>query len=157
MASPSDPEGRGIDVTVAPQRLFTSVNMHISDPLRGLMTHEFSSAGLDTVSPRYQSQRVSIRMAEILQTQSALFAFLVAMSLYLDVQTKAQMELDRVLGQKRLPLISDMESLPYISAIVKETRWHTTGPLGIPHAVVVDDEYNGYRIPKDSVIIANAW
>lgn len=121
------------------------------------MTHEFSSAGLDTVSPRYQSQRVSIRMAEILQTQSALFAFLVAMSLYLDVQTKAQMELDRVLGQKRLPLISDMESLPYISAIVKETRWHTTGPLGIPHAVVVDDEYNGYRIPKDSVIIANAW
>ena len=80
------------------------------------------------------------------------------MSLYPDVQTKAQAELNCFLGQRRLPVIADMESLPYVSAIVKETlRWHTTGPLGFPHATIADDEYNGYFIPKDSIVIANTW
>ncbi|PIL22735.1 cytochrome P450 [Ganoderma sinense ZZ0214-1] len=86
------------------------------------------------------------------------FAFLLAMSLYPDVQAKAQAELDCVLGEARLPVIGDMESLPYVSAIIKETlRWHTTGPLGMPHATITDDEYNGYLIPKGSVVIANTW
>nr|VWO99449.1 Non-specific serine/threonine protein kinase (EC [Ganoderma boninense] len=91
-------------------------------------------------------------------THSQVLAFLLAMSLHPDVQVKAQEELDCFLGQARLPVLGDMESLPYVSAIVKETlRWHTTGPLGVPHATVADDEYNGYFIPKHSVVIPNTW
>ena len=36
------------------------------------------------------------------------------MSLYPEVQKKAQEELDRVIGRDRLPELDDRDSLPYI-------------------------------------------
>lgn len=39
---------------------------------------------------------------------------------YPDVQAKAHMELDRVIGRDRLPSFDDRESLPYIDALIKE-------------------------------------
>lgn len=32
-----------------------------------------------------------------------------------------------------------------------------TTPLGVPHSVIRDDEYMGYKIPKDAEIIMNVW
>ena len=53
------------------------------------------------------------------------------MALYPDVQRRAQEELDRVVGNRRLPEFSDRESLPYINAVVKELfRWHPVLPTG---------------------------
>ncbi len=53
------------------------------------------------------------------------------MVLFPDVQKKAQAEIDNVIGQDRLPTISDRESLPYVEAVFKEAlRWHTVVPLG---------------------------
>jgi len=51
---------------------------------------------------------------------SALASFVLAMILHSEVQTKAQEELDRVIGHGRLPEFTDRKSLPYINAIVKE-------------------------------------
>ncbi|KAG6819405.1 hypothetical protein H0H93_012135 [Arthromyces matolae] len=71
---------------------------------------------------------------------------------------KAQEEIDRVIGANRLPTFEDVESLPYITAIAKEAlRWRDVAPIGLPHFLDADDEYNGYRIPKGSIIIANCW
>lgn len=42
------------------------------------------------------------------------------MVLYPEVQSKAQAELDKVVGDKRLPVFNDRDSLPYIDALVKE-------------------------------------
>jgi cytochrome P450 len=48
------------------------------------------------------------------------------------IQRKAQAELDEVLGQGVLPDFKDEASLPYITAILKETLRHSTlTPLGI--------------------------
>ncbi|PPR03343.1 hypothetical protein CVT24_012583 [Panaeolus cyanescens] len=75
-----------------------------------------------------------------------------------EVLRKAHEELDRVLKQGALPDFEDMENLPYITAIVKESmRWRDTAPLGLPHVSQVDDVYKGYRIPKGSIVIPNAW
>ncbi len=80
------------------------------------------------------------------------------MALYPDVQKKAQAELDKVVGSRRLPDFTDRQSLPYINALVKElTRWHIVAPTAIPHATIQDDEFNGYFIPKGSVVIVNLW
>ena len=97
------------------------------------------------------------------------------MALYPEVQKKAQAEIDAVVGPNRLPDFEDRPSLPYINAIVKESsRWHLVVPLGrlffvtvvttiltssegIPHMATNDDEYNGYYIPKGTVVIGNAW
>lgn len=37
------------------------------------------------------------------------------------VQARAHEELDRVVGQERLPTIEDRSALPYVNAIIKET------------------------------------
>ncbi|KIJ96912.1 hypothetical protein K443DRAFT_681925 [Laccaria amethystina LaAM-08-1] len=91
-------------------------------------------------------------------TIAAVQAFFLAMAMHADVQHKAQAEIDAVVGQDRLPDFSDRAKLPYVNAIVKETlRWHSITPLGIPHMSTEDDEYDGYFIPKGTLIIGNVW
>ena len=71
---------------------------------------------------------------------------------------KAQQELDSVVGPDRLPTFEDMDKLPYISAFISEVlRWRQIAPLGVPHAASKDDEYMGYRIPANAIVIANQW
>ena len=97
------------------------------------------------------------------------------MSLYPEVQKKAQAEIDAVVGPNRLPDFHDRPSLPYINAVVKETsRWNLVLPLGRPFVIIIvatilmicegvphmstnDDEYNGFYIPKGTTMICNAW
>jgi len=75
-----------------------------------------------------------------------------------EAQTKAQDELDRVVGPNRLPDFSDQQDLPYIRAVCKEVlRWQPATPLGVPHRTTEDDEYRGMRIPKGATVIANQW
>ena len=98
------------------------------------------------------------------------------MALYPEVQKKAQAEIDAVVGPNRLPDFHDRPSLPYINAVVKESsRWNIVLPLGKPfvitgisitiltsskgiaHLSTMDDEYNGFYIPKGTLVIGNAW
>ena len=53
------------------------------------------------------------------------------MSLYPEVQVKAQREIDQVTGANRLPSYKDRTSLPYLNALIKEVlRWNPVTPLG---------------------------
>lgn len=80
------------------------------------------------------------------------------MSLYPDVQKRAQAELDAVVGPSRLPEHADRDALPYLDAIVKETmRWHPATPVGVSHFSTTDDEYDGHFIPKASIVVVNIW
>ena len=97
------------------------------------------------------------------------------MALYPEVQKRAQAEIDTVVGQNRLPDFHDRPSLPYINAVVKESsRWNLVLPFGtlfviiiittiltsseaIPHMSTFDDEYNGFYIPKGTIVMGNAW
>lgn len=92
-------------------------------------------------------------------TSSTLYAFVQAMLLYPDVQRKAQEEVDRVIGLNRLPVMEDLDDLPYIRGCMKESlRWMPTTILGaVPHAVTQDDEYLGYIIPKGAGVMNNVW
>ena len=66
-----------------------------------------------------------------LQTVSAMCSFFLAMTLNPEIQKKAQEEMDRVIGNHRLPGFEDREHLPYITALAKETlRWGTVVPMG---------------------------
>lgn len=86
-----------------------------------------------------------------------MFAFVQAMLLYPNVQRKAQEELDRVVGRDRLPEVADRQSLPYVSAIVKEIlRWNPILPA-VYHKSLADDWYEGYFIPAGSIVIGNTW
>ena len=81
-----------------------------------------------------------------------------AMTLNPDVVTKAQEELDRVVGKGHLPDFSDRDNLPYIDALVKELlRWNPPIPMGIPKRTTQDDVYRGYFIPAGTTVIENIW
>ncbi|KZV67291.1 cytochrome P450 [Peniophora sp. CONT] len=81
-----------------------------------------------------------------------------AMLAYPEAQKRAQRELDAVVGRSRLPSFADAPHLPYITATVKELlRWGPVAPLGLPHYSTENDIYDGYFIPRGSVVIANVW
>ncbi|KAG6914297.1 hypothetical protein DXG01_001215 [Tephrocybe rancida] len=80
-----------------------------------------------------------------------------SMALNPDKQRLAQSEIDWVSGGDRLPVISDRESLPYVNALIKETLWHPTLPLGVARRTAKDDVYRSYFIPKDTIVVPNSW
>lgn len=80
------------------------------------------------------------------------------MTIFPEVQKKAQQEIDRVVGPDRLPTMADRASLPYIEAVVKEVlRWHPVAPMALPHMSTEDDVFEGYLISKGSMLFANVW
>lgn len=102
--------------------------------------------------------RLSWHTAGTDTTAASATALILALASHPDIQKKAQAELDKVVGPGRLPLIADRPSLPYVHAIVKELgRWHTVSPLGVAHTNDTDDEYDGYFIPKGTIVMVNSW
>ncbi|EKM54589.1 uncharacterized protein PHACADRAFT_146690 [Phanerochaete carnosa HHB-10118-sp] len=89
-------------------------------------------------------------------TWSAIMNAIAVLYLYPKAQRKAQNELDKVLGGKRLPDFEDRESLPELEAILQETaRWRPTTAFGLPHSSIADDVYRGMFIPKGTTVLAN--
>jgi hypothetical protein len=100
-------------------------------------------------------------------------AFCLAMCHYPQYLPMLQEELDRVCPG-RLPTNADKPNLPFLRAVIKETiRWRPPVPTGwymhhdipngpnfqpgIPHYLIEDDEYQGYYIPKGSIIHPLEW
>lgn len=93
---------------------------------------------------------------ESFKTADTLHKFVLAMVLFPHVQKKAQEELDHIVGQGRLPTLNDEQDLPYIAAVIKEVlRWNVLSPIGFAHRAIKEDIYDGYRIPKDTLVIVN--
>ena len=85
-------------------------------------------------------------------------AFFLAMSMYPDVQRKAQEEIDRVVGTTRLPTFHDRNQLPYINAVVEEAqRWHPVAPMGGVRMANENDVINEFRIPKGALVLPAIW
>ncbi|KAF5336269.1 hypothetical protein D9758_016051 [Tetrapyrgos nigripes] len=91
-------------------------------------------------------------------TVSTISSAILALLLHPEVQTKAQEEIDRVVGRSRLPDFDDRENMPYLEAILTESlRWNPVLPLSLPHRSMNDDIYEGLFIPGGSTIVGNAW
>jgi trans-cinnamate 4-monooxygenase len=73
------------------------------------------------------------------------------------VQQKIRDELRKTLGDQPLTE-SNLETLPYLQAVVKETlRLHSPIPLLVPHMNLEEAKLGGYTIPKGSKVVVNAW
>ncbi|CAE6477009.1 unnamed protein product [Rhizoctonia solani] len=91
---------------------------------------------------------------------TALVTFVAAMIMNPDAQTKAQDEIDSILGYAtRLPVTSDEAQLPYVRNLILEVlRWQPITPTGgAPHVCYQDDVYRGYDIQKGTMVFGNAW
>ncbi|KAJ7312979.1 cytochrome P450 [Mycena albidolilacea] len=91
-------------------------------------------------------------------TSSYLQSLILALIAYPETQRKAQEEVDRVVGEHRMPTLNDLEEMPYIRAMILEThRFRPVAPLMVPHCTLTAEEYNGFIIPQGTTIFVNAW
>ncbi|KDQ30520.1 hypothetical protein PLEOSDRAFT_1101510 [Pleurotus ostreatus PC15] len=88
---------------------------------------------------------------------SFLHSFVMAMACHPAVQARAQAEPDDVLGDAQMPVLEDYGSLPYLDALIKLHRFRPIVPTGVPHVASRATQYNGFVIPKGSIIFMNTW
>ncbi|KAL9303283.1 hypothetical protein ACSQ67_020546 [Phaseolus vulgaris] len=75
-----------------------------------------------------------------------------------EVVKKAKNDIDAEVGADRLVEESDMSKLPYIQCIVYETlRLHPAAPIWSPHLSSEDCNIGKYNLPKDTIVLVNAW
>jgi len=75
-----------------------------------------------------------------------------------DIQERVQKEIDSVVSRDRLPSLSDKPKLPYTEATLLEVmRIRAVGPLAAPHVAIRNTEVLGYKIPANTLVIANIW
>ncbi|KAI3510644.1 hypothetical protein L1887_17776 [Cichorium endivia] len=84
---------------------------------------------------------------------------LARMVLHQDIQSKAQAEIDSVVGHGRPVADSDLPNLPYLQAIVKETlRVHPPGPLLSRARLAIHDTHVGpHMVPAGTTAMVNMW
>ncbi|KAG9031667.1 hypothetical protein FS837_002917 [Tulasnella sp. UAMH 9824] len=109
----------------------------------GVDTREDEQAVWDTGFTFFQGKLSGVDTSEY-----TLRNFILAMSLYPEVQARAREEIDRVIGSGRRPDFGDQAHLPYINAILLER---------FPQMSREDDTYDGYFIPKGTMIMKNMW
>ena len=71
---------------------------------------------------------------------------------------KARAEIDARVDNDRLLQEHDVSNLPYLQAIVSETlRLFPAAPLLVPHESHQECAVGGYRVPRGTMLLVNAW
>ncbi|KAG0628421.1 hypothetical protein M758_1G025500 [Ceratodon purpureus] len=75
------------------------------------------------------------------------------------IQAQIHKELDTVVGQTRLVQQKDIDQLPYLQAVLKETlRSHPPGPLLSWARIANEDtQVAGYHVPQGTTAMVNMW
>ncbi|RID64840.1 hypothetical protein BRARA_D00082 [Brassica rapa] len=84
---------------------------------------------------------------------------LARMVLHQDIQTTVHNELDQVVGRSRAVEESDVASLTYLTAVIKEVlRLHPPGPLlSWARLAITDTIIDGRRVPAGTTAMVNMW
>ncbi|KAH8114930.1 cytochrome P450 [Phellopilus nigrolimitatus] len=91
-------------------------------------------------------------------TEVTLMSFILMMARNPNAVKQAHLDIDRVVGDERLPTMEDRTNLPYIDCILKEVfRINPIVPLSLPHQSVKEDVYRDKVIPAGSMIVPNIW
>ena len=91
-------------------------------------------------------------------TSAAMMSWMLAMVLHPQEFRGLQEEIDRVVGEDRMPQFEDLEALCTVRAVAKETlRWRPVTAGGVPHQLVKDDNYEGFFLPAGTNVHPNQW
>lgn len=84
---------------------------------------------------------------------------LARMVLHQEIQSKVQEELNKVVGKGRPVQESDVASLAYLQAVIKEVlRLHPPGPLlSWARLAITNTVIDGYLVPAGTTAMVNMW
>ncbi|KAJ7367004.1 cytochrome P450 [Mycena albidolilacea] len=126
--------------------------------LSKLLQHNDTHGGSKELEQSFKDVTAVAYAAAADTTSATIVVFIMAMALYPEVARKAQDEIDAVVGCGCLPEFEHKSQLPYCEALVREVfRWRPIVPMGVPHSTTEDDIYEGYFIPKGTVVLSNIW
>jgi len=75
-----------------------------------------------------------------------------------DSMRKVKEEINSIIGIYGKVEEKNMDDLPYLQAVVKETlRLHPTVPFLLPRNAIEDSSFMGYQIPKNTQVFVNVW
>lgn len=75
-----------------------------------------------------------------------------------EVLKRVRDEVDTHVGQDRLVDESDLPKLTYLRNVIYETlRLYTPAPLLLPHSTADECIMGGYKVPRDTIVLINAW
>ncbi|RVE74023.1 hypothetical protein OJAV_G00036940 [Oryzias javanicus] len=114
--------------------------------------HQDSSLGFNEANLAYCSLDLFVAGTET--TSTTLMWALIYLIKHPDVQVKVQQEIDRVIGQNRLPSMADRPNLPYTDAVIHEIqRIGNIVPLNGLRIAAKDTTLGGYFIPKGTSLM----
>uniref|UniRef100_A0A8C6USY1 Cytochrome P450, family 2, subfamily N, polypeptide 13 n=1 Tax=Neogobius melanostomus TaxID=47308 RepID=A0A8C6USY1_9GOBI len=117
-----------------------------------MQNHKDSDAGFDETNLAYCSMDLFLAGTET--TSTTLQWALIYLIKHPEVQEKVQAEIDRVIGQSRLPTMADRANLPYTDAVIHEIqRIANIIPLNGLRLTSRDTTLGGYFIPKGTTIM----
>ncbi|KAI0086645.1 cytochrome P450 [Irpex rosettiformis] len=92
------------------------------------------------------------------KTASAISFVIMAAAMFPEEQAKVQVELNRVIGQERVPKADEQAVLPRVTAFALECfRWRPTSWGSFAHRATKDIFWNNYLIPAGATVIGNHW
>ncbi|XP_049400229.1 cytochrome P450 76A2 isoform X8 [Solanum stenotomum] len=75
-----------------------------------------------------------------------------------EAMAKVKTEISKVIGPNKKFEESDIENLPYMQSVIKESlRLHPPLPFLLPRATIQDTKFMGYDVPKGTRVLVNAW
>ncbi|KAI0237362.1 Cytochrome P450 2U1 [Lamellibrachia satsuma] len=101
---------------------------------------------------------VDLLLAGSETTSTTLYWAFLFMILNPDIQAKCREEILQVIGQDRVPGMTDRGTLPFTEAAILEIhRCGSIAPTALGHVVVESITFRGYDLPKGTLVFANLY
>ncbi|KAL4230089.1 Cytochrome P450 2D6 [Mactra antiquata] len=158
--------GKNVDKIIAERFFYSTRNKPSIRHNKGIVDYylaEQTKQKLSGNEPFLTDERIKTQLYEtidagIVTSWSLLVNSMVVLLNHPEIQTKVQEELDRVVGGNRSPTFSDRSNCHYFMAFEKEVhRLITVAPRLVPHYCYDDIVFEGYFVPKGSMIVPNIW
>ncbi|PIA35086.1 hypothetical protein AQUCO_03600028v1 [Aquilegia coerulea] len=145
------------------QRMESKMNGAGGEQKKDFLNVLLDFQGNGTEEPAFTARTINILVLEMFiagtdSTSGTIEWALAELIRHPKAMKKVQDELREVVQSYRELEENDLQNLPYLRAVMKETlRLHPPLPFLIPHMAMDSCRMLGYRIPKETQVLVNVW